>query len=93
MSSNGPIGKIEGASKFSRWLVDLGYHARFPINISVHDFRVEVLVKANSISSKMILTSPLVGTNFSVDNGYLVDERMKFARHFNCDVFFESYMP
>jgi hypothetical protein len=51
MSSNGPTGKIEGASKFGRWLVDLGHRAGFPVNIGVHDFRAEVLVKADGMSS------------------------------------------
>jgi hypothetical protein len=93
MSSNSLTDKIEETNKFGRWLVDLDHCAGFSVNISVYNFRAETFVKADSMSSLIILTFLSVGTNFSIDNSYSVDERMKFAEHSNCDIFFKSYMP
>ncbi|KAJ4502326.1 hypothetical protein HRR76_005404 [Exophiala dermatitidis] len=57
MSSEGPTGKIQPAVSFSSGLVGLGHRAGYEENIRVHDFRREVLVKADdngySIAERM----------------------------------------
>jgi hypothetical protein len=93
LSSNGPTGKIKGASIFSTWLVNLGHRTGYRENIHVHDFRAEALVKADSTVSAIVLISPSVGANPSVDHGYSIDKKEKFAGHSNSDIFFDSYMP
>ncbi|KIW56900.1 hypothetical protein, variant [Exophiala xenobiotica] len=47
MSPEGPTGKIQPAVSFSSGLVGLGHRAGYEENIRVHDFRREVLVKAD----------------------------------------------
>ena len=57
MSPKGPTGKIQPAVSFSSGLVGLGHRAGYEENIRVHDFRREVLVKADGMSR---CTRPLV---------------------------------
>ncbi|KIW36986.1 uncharacterized protein PV06_10884 [Exophiala oligosperma] len=47
MSPEGPTGRIQPAVSFSTGLVGLGHRAGYKENIRVHDFRREVLVKAD----------------------------------------------
>ncbi|KIV87981.1 hypothetical protein PV10_09166 [Exophiala mesophila] len=57
MSPEGPTGKIQTAASFSSGLVGLGHRAGYEENIRVHDFRREVLVRADdngySIAERM----------------------------------------
>jgi hypothetical protein len=55
-SRHGFSGKIIGACPFGTRLVALGHRAGYPENIHVHDFRREVLVKADG---KSFVRSPI----------------------------------
>ena len=57
LSTRGPTGKIQTASSFTKSLAATGHRAGYEENIRVHDFRREVLVKADDIFR---YTRPLV---------------------------------
>ncbi|KAI9859031.1 MAG: hypothetical protein M1813_007159 [Trichoglossum hirsutum] len=69
ISHNGPTGKIQSASSFSKRLVELGHRAGYRENITVHDIRAETLVKADnngySIAERMKFAGHTNSNTFS----------------------------
>lgn len=47
MTLNGPTEKIQGAGPFSQWTVALSHRAGYQENISIHDIKAKVLVRAD----------------------------------------------
>ena len=85
---DGPTGKIQKSSSFSRQLTNAAQRAGFS-NITIHDGRREALVKANG---KALILLRLQSANYPPARGYSTAEIGKFAGQSNSKVFRVYYM-